>query len=150
MTGFAIDAASGRLTLLNQSSSLGPGPCHLTVDRGGHSLLVANYDGGSVAALPIGADGRLGVASTFVQHRGSSVNLERQASPHAHSIDLDAANRFALVDDLGLDKVLVYRLRHRREAPSNPREPPPSPRLAPGAGSRHLVFHPGRAPQCTL
>ena len=140
VSGFAIDAASGRLTLLNQSSSMGPGPCHLTVDRGGHSLLVANYDGGSVAALPIGADGRLGVASAFVQHRGSSVNLERQASPHAHSIDLDAANRFALVDDLGLDKVLVYRFDPARGA-LEPHEPP-SVSLAPGAGPRHLAFHP--------
>ena len=89
---------------------------------------------------PIGPDGRLGEASAVVQHKGSSVNRERQAEPHAHSIDLDAANRFALVDDLGLDKVLVYRFDPARGTLA-PHEPP-SASVAPGAGPRHLAFHP--------
>jgi 6-phosphogluconolactonase len=139
-SAFAVDRATGRLTLLNQSASGGADPCHATVDRSGRSLLVANYSGGSIAALPIGPDGRLGEASAVVQHKGSSVNRERQAGPHAHSIDLDAANRFALVDDLGLDKVLVYRFDPARGT-LVPHDPP-SASVAPGSGPRHLAFHP--------
>jgi 6-phosphogluconolactonase len=139
-SAFAIDRATGRLTLLNQSSTGGADPCHANVDRSGRSLLVANYSGGSIAALPIGPDGRLGAASSVVQHKGSSVNRERQEGPHAHSIELDAANRFALVDDLGLDKVLVYRFDPVRGT-LTPHEPP-SASVAPGSGPRHLAFHP--------
>jgi 6-phosphogluconolactonase len=139
-SAFAIDRVTGHLTLLNQSATGGADPCHATVDRSGRSLLVANYSGGSVAALPIGPDGRLGEASAFVQHKGSSVNRERQAGPHAHSIELDSANRFALVDDLGLDKVLVYRF-DPAGGTLTPHEPP-SASVAPGAGPRHLAFHP--------
>jgi len=139
-SAFAIEPVTGKLTLLNQSSSKGAAPCHATVDRTGRSLLLANYTGGSVAALPIGSDGRLGEATAFVQHVGSSVNAQRQTAPHAHSIDLDTANRFVLVDDLGLDKVLIYRFDPARGT----LEPntPPSVSLAPGAGPRHLAFHP--------
>jgi 6-phosphogluconolactonase len=139
-SAFAIDRATGRLALLNQSSTGGADPCYATVDRSGRSLLLANYSGGSVAALPIGPDGRLGAASAVVQHKGSSVDRERQEGPHAHSIDLDAANRFALVDDLGLDKVLVYRFDPARGT-LTPHDPP-SASVAPGAGPRHLAFHP--------
>ena len=108
MTAFAI-GADGKLTQLNQQPSRGSAPCHLVVDRAGKTLLLANYGGGSVAAFPIGPDGGLGESTAFVQHSGSSTNPQRQKEPHAHSINLDAANRFAVAADLGLDKVLVYR-----------------------------------------
>ena len=101
---------TGKLSLLNQQSSQGPGPCHLMVDRSGKCVIVANYSGGSVACLPIQDDGRLGEATSFVQHEGSSVNPQRQQGPHAHGVDIDAANRFAFVADLGLDKLMIYRL----------------------------------------
>lgn len=141
VSAFALDPQSGRLTFLNQQSSRGGAPCHLVIDKAGRSVLVANYTGGSVAVLPIAGDGRLGPASSFVQHAGSSVNPRRQEAPHAHSINLDAANRFAVVADLGLDKVLVYRFdpRNRTLTPNEP----PSTSVAPGAGPRHFAFHPG-------
>ena len=107
---FAIDPTSGKLTLLNQQSSQGPGPCHLTVDHGGKCVVVANYGGGSVACLPIQADGRLGEATCFVQHAGSSVHPQRQQGPHAHGAYVDASDRFVFVADLGLDKLMIYRL----------------------------------------
>jgi 6-phosphogluconolactonase len=101
---------------------------------------VANYGGGSVACLPIGEDGRLGDATAFIQHKGSSVNPQRQREPHAHSINLDAANRFAFVADLGLDKVLVYRF----DPSAGTLEPndPPAAVIASGSGPRHFAFHP--------
>jgi 6-phosphogluconolactonase len=137
---FEIDRASGKLRLLQQVSSLGGGPAHLSVDRSGRYLLVANYGGGNVAVFPIGNDGRLGPHSAFVQDVGSSVNPERQAGPHAHFIQVTNDNRFAMVADLGLDKVLVYRF----DANTGLLTPGSSPFVTvnAGAGPRHLAFAP--------
>jgi 6-phosphogluconolactonase len=142
VSAFSIDPQTGKLGLLNQQSSQGAGPCHLVVDPTGRYVLVANYGGGSVACLPIQEDGRLGEATSFVQHEGSSVNPRRQQGPHAHSINLDAAGRFALVPDLGLDKILIYRF--DAAAGKLLEGDPPWARVAPGAGPRHLAFHPTR------
>src|SRR5437764_3143966 len=109
VSGFTLDPKTGNLTPLNSSSTQGAGPCHLTVDRSGKNVLAANYSGGSACVLPLTPDGKLGAATTFIQFQGSSVNPERQKEPHAHSVNLDAANRFAFVADLGTDKVMVYR-----------------------------------------
>jgi 6-phosphogluconolactonase len=141
VSAFTIDPKTGKLSLLNQQSSRGTGPCHLVVDRDGKNALVANYGGGSVAALPIQDDGRLAEASSYIQHEGKSVNPSRQEAPHAHSINLDAMNRFAFAADLGLDKVLVYRFDGSKGLLS-PHEPPAA-SVAPGAGPRHFAFHPG-------
>jgi 6-phosphogluconolactonase len=137
---FRIEPTNGTLTLLNQEASGGAGPCHLSVDPTGRCLLVANYGSGSIAALPLLADGSLGRAAAFIQHHGASVNPARQTGPHAHFITPDPANRFALVCDLGLDQVLVYRLDPARAALSA--NEPAFATLKPGAGPRHLAFHP--------
>ena len=102
--------------------------------------MVANYGSGSIACLPIGKDGKLGKASSAIQHKGSSVNRERQEGPHAHSINLDPENRYAFVADLGLDKILVYRFDSERGS-LEPNDPP-SVSVEPGAGPRHFAFHP--------
>jgi 6-phosphogluconolactonase len=140
VAAFSVNAQTGRLTLLNRQSSGGEGPCHVAVDKTGKCLLVANYGNGSIAALPIRADGGLAEPATVIQHQGASVNPERQAGPHAHFITMDPANRFALVCDLGLDKVLVYRLDPAKAAlvPNDP----PFVSVKPGSGPRHLAFHP--------
>ncbi len=137
---FAADPASGRLTPLNQQPSGGAGPCHLIVDSQKRNVLVANYSSGSVAVLPIGPDGRLGPPSCVVQHHGSGPDRDRQEGPHAHSVNLDPAGRFAFVADLGLDQVLVYR--YDDAAGKIQPHDPPAARVAPGAGPRHLAFHP--------
>ena len=95
VSALSIDPATGTLALLNQQSSVGSGPCHLSVDHTGKNVLVANYGSGSVACLPIQADGSLSPASCFIQHEGKSVDRGRQQGPHAHAIELDEANRFA-------------------------------------------------------
>ena len=139
VSGFAIDRSTFKLTRLNNQPSGGAGPCHLTCDQSGHCVLVANY-GGSVASFPLDSDGRLGAVSSVIQHQGHSVDPGRQEGPHAHSINVDPANRFAVVADLGLDKVLVYRL-----DPATARlaaNDPPSVSVAPGSGPRHFAFHP--------
>ena len=139
VSAFSIDPATGALTFLNQRSSRGTGPCHLSVDQTGRYVLVANYAGGSASILPIENDGQLGEASDFVQHEGSSAT-ERQQGPHAHSITPDASNRFAFVADLGLDKVLIYRL--DQEAGKLKPGDPSWVQVQAGAGPRHFDFHP--------
>lgn len=141
VSAFAIDGKTGDLKLLNQQSSEGPGPCHLVVDGKGKNVLAANYGGGSVCVLPIDADGKLGKASAFVQHQGSSVDKSRQKAPHAHSINVDAANRFAFAADLGLDKVLIYRFDPAKGTLTA--NDPPDATVAGGSGPRHFAFHPG-------
>ncbi len=140
VSAFAIDAASGKLSLLNQQSSAGAGPCHLVVDAAGKNVLVANYGGGSVASLPIDATGKLAVASASIQHVGSGFDKSRQEQPHAHSINLDAANRFAFAADLGLDKVLIYRFDASKG--TLVANDPPAGIVPPGSGPRHFAFHP--------
>jgi 6-phosphogluconolactonase len=139
VTAFSIDRATGKLTLLNQQSSVGGGPAHLIVDKEGRNVLVANYGGGSVAVLPIDADGRLKPSSSFVQHTGSSVNASRQKEPHAHSVNVDAADKFAYVADLGLDKVLVYKY-DSAKGTLTPNDPPFA-TVKPGSGPRHFALH---------
>ncbi len=145
VTAFRVEPASGRLTELNQQSSGGDGPCHLIVDGRGRSVLVANYGGGSVAALPLNDDGSLRAPSGFDQHRGSSVNAARQAGPHAHSVNLSPDNRFAFVADLGTDRIHAYRF----DAPAVYLSPRPDLDvvLPPGSGPRHFAWSPdgGRA-----
>ena len=140
VSAFAIDPDTGKLTLLNQRSSMGSGPCHLVLDQQGRNLLVANYSSGNVAVLPVGPDGRLGEATAVVQHTGKSVNPDRQEGPHPHCVTLDPANRFAFVCDLGLDKVLIYRFdaEQGKLTPSDPAFAS----LKPGAGPRHMTFRP--------
>ena len=138
VSAFAIDPKTGDLALLNQQSSEGGGPCHLVVDKTGRDVLVANYGGGTVAVLPIEADGRLKPASSVQAHQGSGPNKGRQEKPHAHGIYLDAAERFALSPDLGADRVFVYRF----DAAKGMLEAHGSGTLEPGSGPRHLAFHP--------
>ena len=140
VSAFAVDGRTGALTPLNTESSRGDGPCHLSLDAKGRHVLVANYGGGSIAVLPVQGDGRLSPATTFVQHEGHGADPGRQKGPHAHWIELDRANRYALAADLGLDEVLVYKF-DPATGGLTPGQPP-AVHLAPGAGPRHAAFHP--------
>jgi len=145
VSAFSIDRdkrgrATGKLTLLNEVPSRGAGPCYIAIDRTGRYVLVANYDGGSVAVFPIQPDGSLGEASAFVQHTGHGADPERQERPHAHSIDLSADNRLAFVDDLGLDELLVYRFDPAKGA-LTPNDPPFT-KIDAGSGPRHFALRP--------
>jgi 6-phosphogluconolactonase len=140
VSSFAIDRRTGKLRALNTVASGGADPCHLAVDKNGSHVLAANYTGGSVAVLPVKADGMLGEASDFIQHKGSSVDPERQKEPHAHDVVLTPDNRFAVVADLGLDKLMVYRLDiEKGKLTAND---PPAGSVKPGSGPRHFAFHP--------
>jgi 6-phosphogluconolactonase len=138
VSSFEINRDPGIMHSLNQRSSGGPGPAYLSVDAQGTNVLVANYGGGSIAVLPIGPDGTLGAPTSVIRHQGSSVNPDRQREAHAHQILVDPSNQFAYAADLGIDKVMIYRLdaaKHQLTAAT-----PPSALLAPGAGPRHMAF----------
>lgn len=138
VTSFSVNPATGDLTLLSRISSAGAAPCHLSLDKGDKHLLVANYWGGSVAVFPVQADGRLGASASFVRHVGDNPT-PRDKGPHAHAVHVDPSNRWALVADLGLDKVFVYPYDAARGVLGpDPREVT----LDSGAGPRHLAFDP--------
>jgi 6-phosphogluconolactonase len=144
VSAFSIDPSTGKLTLLNTEPAQGSGPCHLSLDRSGRFLFVANYSSGSITVFPLGADGRLGEASDHVQHEGRDTspgaNASRQEGPHAHFIFSSPDNRFVLVADLGLNEVLVYRF-DPNEGSLKPNDPPFWKARA-GSGPRHLAFSP--------
>lgn len=138
VTAFSLNRKSGELRALNHQSSEGAGPCHVSVDRTGRCVLVANYGSGSVASYPVAEDGSLRPAASAIQHEGSSVDPRRQQGPHAHSFNISPDNRFAFAADLGLDKVLVYKL-DAAKGTITPSDPPFA-KTPPGGGPRHFAF----------
>ena len=140
VSAFSIEPGSGKLTLLNTVSSHGAGPCYVRVDATGKTLLVANYGGGSVAAVGIEPDGRLRESTSFVKHEGAVADVKRQGGPRAHSFNPSPDNRFAVAADLGLDQLLVYKL-DAANAKIEPNQPPFA-KVAPRSGPRHFAFHP--------
>lgn len=143
IAAFAINPETGSLTALNLQPSGGTGPCHLTVDATGHYVLATNYASGGVVVVTIRDDGTLGPSSDYIQHEGSSVNPQRQQEPHPHSINLDASNKYALVPDLGTDKVVIYEF-DVENGKLKPNSAQPWARTRSGAGPRHLDFHPNQ------
>jgi 6-phosphogluconolactonase len=140
VSAFSMDSDTGELSFINRKPSLGTHPCHVCVDKTGKYVLVANYSSGSVSVLPSKKDGSLGDATDFIQHHGSGVNPKRQEGPHAHSVTLDEANRYAFVADLGLDKVMIYKFDSSQGRLISNDEP--WAKVQSGAGPRHFTFHP--------
>lgn len=137
VSAFAIDP-NYKLTFLNQLATRGGGPAYVSLDKSGHYVLVANYNGGNMAVFPVESNGSLGAATAFVQDKGHSVNPKRQTKPYAHSINVSPDNRFAITADLGLDKLMVFHFHQGSLTPDDP----PFATVKPGSGPRHFVFSP--------
>ncbi len=139
VSAFSIDAATGKLTFLNQVVARGTGTCYAVADHTGQNLLISNFGSGSVAILPLNPDGTLRPASAFHQDTGSGPN-PRQATPHSHSFNVSPDNRFAFAAQFGTDQLSVFRL----DAATGSLVPgdPPSFALKPGSAPRHFTFHP--------
>ena len=142
VASYALKGRTGSLRLLNRQSAMGSAACYLDVDSTGQTVLLENYTTGSIASFAVQTDGSISKATTFVQHNGSSINETRQEGPHAHSIVVSPDNRFVYVADLGLDQILGYRLNDSgaQLIPATQ----PFVRTIPGAGPRHLTFHPNK------
>lgn len=140
VTSFRINADNGHLQKINQVSSGGGSPCYISLNKSGSHAFVANYSGGNVAMIPIESNGRLLEYSDLVQHAGSGVVEGRQKGPHAHAIVLDPRQEFAIGVDLGIDKVITYAIHEKQGTLTSKNEFT----LTPGAGPRHLSFHPNK------
>jgi 6-phosphogluconolactonase len=138
VAAWSVNPATGAMTLLNTQRSYGMHPCHVSVDKTGSFAFAANYSSGTVAMFPIKPDGSLAPASDVRQHGGASVNPERQKSPNAHQALVDPTNRFVYVCDLGTDSVMIYGI----DAAEGKLVPRGRVRTQPGAGPRHMAFHP--------
>lgn len=139
VAAYAIQRDTGALSKLNEQSSKGTATCYL--DALGKTVVLANYSSGSVASLPVNSDGSLAEAASFIQHSGSSVDPDRQKGPNAHSIVIAPNGRFAFAADLGIDKVMIYRL-DPTTAKLSVNEAQPFVTMKPGSGPRHITFHP--------
>jgi 6-phosphogluconolactonase len=140
VSAYAIDGATGQLTFINGQSSLGNGPCYVSVDQTGQTAFVANYGGGSLAVLPIKTDGSLGAATDSVQNAGSGPNAKRQENAHVHSATVAPDNRFVYVADLGTDKLHIFEPDVKKSTVKPASTPYVS--VQPGSGPRHMAFHP--------
>ena len=138
---YGIDRKSGGLQALNEQVCGSKGICHVSFDGTGKYAFAASYGSAQIFAWQVGADGRLGDLTASAQHTGGSVNRARQASAHAHQIITDPGNRFVFVCDLGMDKVMAYRLDAANG--SLTAAEPAFTAVAPGSGPRHLAFSPG-------
>lgn len=137
VTAFAIDRKTGDLRKLNEQNSPGV-PCHVSVHPSGKLVLAANYGGGNVVIYPVRVDGSLGAASDVAQHTGKGGDPRRQGEPHAHCIMLDQSGRYAFAPDLGIDKVMIYRI----DTKNGKFIPNGFAATKAGAGPRHFDFHP--------
>lgn len=141
VTAFSIKEETGELNFLNKQSTMGKHPCHVSVLPGGSHVVVANYNSGNVTLLPVESDGSPGTATSVFQHEGSGPVQSRQAAPHAHSVFPFPDGEYVFSADLGIDKVMIYRV-DRKNGELIPNEAAPWAEMPPGSGPRHLDFHP--------
>jgi 6-phosphogluconolactonase len=137
VVSYAVHSETGSLTRLNEQNTAGGDPCYVSLDPAGNNLLVANYSGGNVCLFPINDNG-IGALADQAQHTGSSIQLDRQEKPHPHSALTDPAGKFVFVPDLGIDQIVIYKL----DAENQKLLSHGHVQMKPGAGPRHLTFHP--------
>ena len=142
VSAFSFDGSSGLLKFINKQPSGGDGPCYIAVDVKDKWLLVGNYSGGSLAALPIRPDGSLAPAAQVIQHTGKGVK-EQQGKAHVHATVFSPDQQFVVVPDLGIDKLMIYKFQPKDQQPLAPAKVPYAVMNA-GSGPRHFTFHPNK------
>ena len=142
ISAFSFDQTNGTLQHLNKQVS-GDHPCYVTVHASGKWVIAGNYTGGNLAAFPVNTNGSLKPYAQSVQHKGKSVNTKRQEKPHVHATVFSPDNKYLLVPDLGIDKVMNYRFNKESIKPLSAAAVPYI-KSEPGSGPRHLEFHPNK------
>ena len=140
VSAFSFDQSTGKLTPVNEQFSGGKHPCYVAVDKSGKWVFAGNYSSGNVGLFKVKSDGSLDTVKQVVQHSGSGPNKDRQEAPHVHSTVLSPDNKYLMVPDLGIDKVMIYRFDQSKGllTPSTQQFAA----SAPGSGPRHFDFHP--------
>ncbi|WP_419700715.1 lactonase family protein [Mucilaginibacter sp. NFX135] len=141
VSSFSFEAKTGKMQFINKQSSLGADPCYITVDKARKNAFIANYSSGQVTVMPINKDGSLANGVETVKNDGTGPNKERQEGPHAHMSILSPDEKYVLYNDLGTDKIHIYRFRSGK---SSPLTDPTSVSVTPGDGPRHLDFSPDK------
>lgn len=142
VSAFSFDKENGKISFLNKQTSRGGAPCYVSTDHNGKAVFVGNYLGGSLAMFPINEDGSLADAQTIIEHVGSGVNKSRQEAPHVHCTIISPDNKYLFVTDLGTDQINGYPF--NSENTELEQQPAIIFETKPGAGPRHLTFHPNR------
>ena len=140
VSSFAIDPASGKLTVINTKPSHGAEPCYVSVHPSGKYIFVTHYLSGNFVVFPINENGEIGEPSTDIMLKGKGTVMPRQARPHPHSAVPSADGKFLYVSDLGQDKILIYNFDNNTGTVTPAAQP--FVRTMPGAGPRHLEFNP--------
>lgn len=140
VSAFSFNKDSAKLTFINQTTSGGVHPCYINISKEGKYVVVANYTSGSIAVCGINYNGSVSQPRQIIQHKGKSIVEGRQDAPHVHSVVFSPDYKFLYAPDLGIDKVMAYKVAPESGALS-PAEPPFA-EVKPGAGPRHFEFHP--------
>ena len=138
---YAYDRKSGKMSLLNSAPAGGDGPCYISADPKGKFVFAAMYGSGSLSAISVNADGSMGSSNQVFKYEGSSINKQNQSRPHAHAAILSPDGKYLLATDLGTDKIYTYRFNANDAAPLEATVQAAL-SVKPGAGPRHLAFHP--------
>jgi 6-phosphogluconolactonase len=139
VSSFSFEPKTGKMVLINKQPSEGADPCYIAVDKAQKNIFVANYSSGTVAVLPLGTDGSIGKATQTLHDAGHGPNKERQEAAHAHMSILSPDEKYLLYNDLGTDKVNVFRYKPSKDKPLEPATPS-FVSVTPGDGPRHLEF----------
>ncbi len=142
ISAFNYNSSSGELTLINKVDPKGAGPAYVSVDARSQYVFSANYNDGTLSALPIQKDGSLGSNVQLIRHEGHGP-LKAQAGPHVHSVVVSPDNKYLFAVDLGTDKINTYRFNPKNTSPLSPGKPPFT-SVPPGSAPRHFTFHPNK------
>ncbi len=140
VTAFSFNRDSGTLTKLNEVITAGAHPCYISINKKGNNAVIGNYSGGNISVLGINSNGTISPPRQTIQHNGNSINRKRQEKAHVHATVFSPDYQRLLAPDLGMDKLMIYKV-----APGSGAllaADPPFVEVNPGAGPRHLEFHP--------
>ncbi|MFT3843783.1 MAG: lactonase family protein [Lacibacter sp.] len=140
VSAFSFNKDSAKLSFINQTISGGVHPCYINIGKGGKYVITGNYSSGSIAVSGINYNGSVSQPRQIIQHKGKGVNEKRQEGPHVHSVVFSPDYKYLFAPDLGLDKIMAYKV-----APESGALSPAEPsfvQVKPGAGPRHFEFHP--------
>lgn len=143
VSAFSFNKKDGKLSFLNTQFTGGDDPCYVSATADGKWITVANYSGGSASIFPVNKDGSLQPYSQLIQHSGSSVNKNRQEKPHVHETVFSPGDDYVMMPDLGLDKVMIYKMNPSSKTPLKAASPSYV-AITPGSGPRHITFSPDK------